>query len=124
MIRSQSFPIPMVFEAWEQKMYPGVRKAYFPLNGVEYKRSPRIELFYEKGITCVRCGLEGQMFHAETHSLEVRPHLNMYGYKDGEEILFTKDHILPASKGGANELDNYQTMCAPCNWAKGNREDW
>ena len=32
----------------------------------------------------------------------------------------TKDHILPKSKGGKDEIDNYQTMCIRCNKAKGN----
>lgn len=33
-------------------------------------------------------------------------------------MLFTKDHIHPRSKGGANSLKNYQPMCSPCNGAK------
>lgn len=33
-------------------------------------------------------------------------------------ILFTKDHIIPQSKFGANRLVNYQLMCQPCNLSK------
>lgn len=33
----------------------------------------------------------------------------------------TKDHIMPKSKGGADSLSNYQTMCLPCNEAKADR---
>ena len=38
-------------------------------------------------------------------------------------ILFTKDHILPRSKGGKNWLQNYQTMCYNCNQEKADRKE-
>ena len=41
-----------------------------------------------------------------------RAHVNFFS-EDG--VLFTKDHILPKSKGGRNTLDNLQTMCIECN---------
>ena len=33
----------------------------------------------------------------------------------------TKDHIIPKSKGGKNELSNYQTMCTYCNNEKADK---
>lgn len=49
--------------------------------------------------------------------------MNLYGYdKDGNEVLMTKDHIVPKSLGGRNCLENYQTMCCVCNCNKGNGE--
>ena len=49
-------------------------------------------------------------------------HLNLYAVdNNGDEILMTKDHILPHSKGGADDINNYQTMCKLCNEAKGNK---
>jgi hypothetical protein len=35
-----------------------------------------------------------------------------------DDIVFTKDHIIPRSHGGQNCLDNYQTMCYNCNQQK------
>lgn len=29
------------------------------------------------------------------------------------------DHILPWSKGGTNRFDNFQLLCRPCNFEKG-----
>lgn len=36
------------------------------------------------------------------------------------EVLMTKDHIIPKSKGGKNNLSNYQPMCCICNKQKDN----
>lgn len=85
--------------------------------------SDRYELFFTKGTTCVDCGIEGQYFWLEQN--EGQPgaayHFNLYGLdNDGNEILMTKDHIIPKSKGGRNHIDNYQTMCVHCNGRKSN----
>ena len=36
-------------------------------------------------------------------------------------ILFEKDHIIPKSRGGSDELYNIQLLCSLCNRKKGNR---
>jgi hypothetical protein len=84
--------------------------------------SARYKLFAESNV-CVGCGLKGEYYILE-RSVPVNTdkfHFNMYGVKDGKEILFTKDHVIPKSRGGTNKFVNFQTMCAPCNNAKGNR---
>ncbi len=109
--------------------------------------SQRYFLFSQNHI-CVKCGLEGLYFAKERSAKRVKVqipgtgrhevkhqavtgersqwHLNMYALKvmpNGQikEVLMTKDHILPASKGGLNIMQNYQTMCATCNERKGDK---
>ena len=75
---------------------------------------------------CVCCGLEGEFLALEQCKCkdeESLYHFNMYGYVNGEEVLFTKDHILPKSLGGPNDVSNYQTMCTQCNAEKGNDDN-
>lgn len=76
---------------------------------------------FAKSTRCVTCGLEGEFFALERARSQdgERFHFNLYGRdKDGEEVLFTKDHVLPKSKGGNNRVGNLQTMCYRCNEAK------
>jgi 5-methylcytosine-specific restriction endonuclease McrA len=95
--------------------------------------SDRYKLF-AKNRYCVTCGTEG-LYYAMERTVKRRPdgtvtpmsqgfHFNLYGKNaDGEEVMITKDHIVPKSKGGPNRLDNYQTMCFICNVEKGNRHE-
>lgn len=88
-----------------------------------YMNSQRYEVFATSGIKCVCCGIEGKFF-AKEKGLEsdTRYHFNLYAIdKDGQEVLMTKDHIVPKSKGGQNIISNYQTMCKPCNEHKGTK---
>lgn len=86
--------------------------------------SQRYQVFFGKGCQCVSCGLNATYFKLQTDvgNEKISPnrsHFNLYGIKDGKEILFTKDHIVPRSKGGRNSYKNYQTMCVECNQRKG-----
>ena len=36
----------------------------------------------------------------------------------GDHKSLVVDHVIPWSKGGPDEMDNYQTLCAPCNAKK------
>ena len=87
---------------------------------------------FESGVTCVTCGLRAEYFAVEKVRVNDRPDqytLCLYGIKVSyeqansiEEIYFTKDHIIPSSRGGENVLANLQTMCWPCNSKKGNAQ--
>ena len=79
--------------------------------------SQRYELFY-KNIKCVKCGLEANCYILEKAPNAKRWHFNLYYKDEQQEILFTKDHIFPKSKGGSDCMENYQTMCETCNIQK------
>ena len=86
-------------------------------------KSLRYKTFKIKGTKCAKCGLEASYFILERqrHQKTTKVHFNLYGInKDGEEIMFTKDHIIPFSKGGKTDIKNMQTMCIICNGEKGN----
>lgn len=85
--------------------------------------SQRYTVFFKKGMKCVKCGIEGKYFAKEKEPTQLsnKYHLNLYALdENGKEVLMTKDHIIPKSKGGSNKLDNFQTMCCRCNEKKGN----
>lgn len=84
--------------------------------------SLRLRTFALKGTVCSKCGLEATHFALErtnhpTHANSPY-HLNLWGIKDGREILFTHDHTLARSLGGLDNLSNTTTMCEPCNSKK------
>lgn len=84
--------------------------------------SQRYQTFFTKGCKCAVCGIEGKFFAKERHLQDKHYHLNLYAVdNNGDEILMTKDHIIPRSKGGIDDISNYQTMCKLCNEAKGNK---
>ena len=90
-------------------------------------KSQRYELWNRRkgrGRRCVCCGVEALYVALEKHIKQEtgQYHFNAYCISEaGYEVMLTKDHILPKSKGGANSQKNYQPMCAHCNNRKGNR---
>lgn len=88
----------------------------------EFKDHRRLQVFYHKGCKCINCGLEAtQIALGEGRG---QKHWDLY---TADFYPLTVDHIIPKSRGGSDELENKQPMCASCNRAKGSRiegESW
>jgi 5-methylcytosine-specific restriction endonuclease McrA len=84
----------------------------------------RYKCFLKNGRKCYSCNLEGSYFALEyVRSKSYSGYtLNLYGKREsGKEEYFTKDHLIPKSIGGKDELSNYNTMCWTCNHTKGSK---
>lgn len=79
-------------------------------------KKKRLKVFKDKGCVCSSCGVEGTKL-VKGVAKDKSEH---WVVCTQDLIPFTVDHIIPRSLGGANNIDNYQPMCAPCNFAKGN----
>lgn len=90
-------------------------------------KSLRLQTFAYKGVVCPHCGVTATHFALErdiSMPTDSRYHLNLWGIdSNGEEVLFTHDHIIPLVRNGPNTLDNAQPMCGPCNWAKNSKQE-
>ena len=89
----------------------------YKINGVSHmvKMNSHRYFVFQKSLECAACGLKGTKFLLEQHSGDENPHFNLYGEEKGENLLFTKDHIIPAAHHGLSDLSNYTTCCAICN---------
>tara|TARA_B100002019_G_C21190491_1_gene558544 strand:+ start:221 stop:628 length:408 start_codon:yes stop_codon:yes gene_type:complete len=89
--------------------------------------SERYQVF-KKSLVCSKCSIKGSFFAKERNANWRKDkyhrghyHFNLYAVdENGNEVLMTKDHIIPKSKGGSNSLKNYETMCKVCNEKKSN----
>jgi 5-methylcytosine-specific restriction endonuclease McrA len=82
--------------------------------------SLRLQVFKLKGVKCQDCGIEGKYFRKDKFNKTDFFHFNLYAIdSNGCEVLMTKDHIHPKSKGGRDRFDNFQVLCSPCNLKKG-----
>jgi len=71
--------------------------------------------------------IKGSEFHKHTRVLLTNPtlfardrHLCAYcGFTHTNHRFFSRDHIVPRSRGGKDEWTNVVTACVPCNQEKG-----
>ena len=70
-----------------------------PTKRVQWPKVLKRELMRRQDNTCVYCG-----YRRRATSLDI-------------------DHIIPAVKGGSNDISNLQVICRPCNQRKGDQTD-
>ena len=82
----------------------------------------RMECFAVHGTLCVKCKQRtGNVILVEEWP-NGQIHVDLYHRdENGNKVLMNIDHILPKSRGGKNDITNYQPMCQPCNSKKGNK---
>jgi hypothetical protein len=114
--------VEKVFHHWKKKKVRIVVSSGHTV-GVS---SLRLKSFAEatkskKGLHCKACGVKASFFAVENFKgvEESSMHLNLYGTKDGADVLFTRDHVKARAKGGNDTLGNSQVLCSPCNGKKG-----
>jgi len=75
-------------------------------------------------LKCWHCGVEASMFIANKGQRDIpakSPILDLYAVdKVGRPILMTRDHIIPKSYGGSDDVRNLRVGCGPCNHGRGN----
>lgn len=70
----------------------------------------RAFIFKRDNFTCKICNIKGYNIPSEYDGKRTIAHVNM---------CLVLDHIIPYSKGGLCEIDNFQTLCNKCNSIKG-----
>lgn len=84
--------------------------------------SLRLRVFLLKGVKCYICGTEATHFSIDKFRLKSQKesaHMNMWGVDvEGNELLFTHDHVVDRADGGKDALENAETCCTTCNGLK------
>ena len=108
----EKLPLSIIQEIYNQKT------KYIEIEGYKVRtKEDRYLNFIKHGFKCSKCGIEGKYVNLECNSQKGN-HLNVYAEKNGQAVLLTKDHIYPKSKGGLNNIKNYQVLCEKCNTIK------
>jgi 5-methylcytosine-specific restriction endonuclease McrA len=119
MERFGKYSIPQVIVQIPERGFPKKRE----FDGVLVKMSSKRYKVFRNSHVCAGCGIEGRYFWLERNKNcadHMSPHFNLYAIDEqGNEVLMTKDHIVPKARGGDNSLRNLQTMCCRCNNKKG-----
>lgn len=98
-------------------------RAEFHVSGVTYhvRMNNDRYLVFLRNRKCAACGLEGTRIALELGHDGVAC-FNLYAEENGRQVMMTKDHIKPKSRGGEDSMENYATCCSICNNLKSDFE--
>lgn len=73
-------------------------------------------------MTCWSCGIEANCFIVNKGQNDRMgpPVLDLFAMRVDGPVLMTRDHIIPKSYGGVNDVENLRIGCGPCNHGRGN----
>lgn len=75
------------------------------------------EILSKKECSCNICGAKAE-YGTIIKTLHGRFVVHLFTIKNGQEVFFNVDHIIPKSKNGKNTIDNLQITCSICNSEK------
>lgn len=133
--KENSVKYRLALSKWRAKNPRGNREREYELN--RYKQNPtkkiasasRYQKKYKEKKYAInhkrRAMLRGvEVHHTETEWIYMKEFYKnkcLRCYKSEPDIILTKDHVIPLSKGGNNSIENIQPLCSSCNSSKGNR---
>jgi len=119
----KKYTIKEVFDLLKENKIPDELIFHVKDMSDSLKRANIIKSLIDRdGLKCQYCNKIPEYF-ASAKDNAGRWHLDLYSDDNGEPYMYTIDHIYPKSKGGKNELENYQLLCKPCNEIKGDKVD-
>jgi len=70
-----------------------------------------------KPLTCWHCGVEADRFIVKHHRNDMNkpPVLELFAHTGKSLVMMTRDHIIPVSLGGLNDVENLRPGCETCN---------
>lgn len=82
--------------------------------------SKRYQVFRRSFSCAGTCGRRIHHARLECYEVDAGKSIGHFNFYSADDVLMTKDHIFPVSKGGKNHISNLQTMCKKCNERKSN----
>lgn len=116
--------IPEIKANWD-KAVPRMTYGDWSFNIYSLRLRTFCRAAYQNLLECSCCKLKAEYFAVEgfkTNNDNNSVHVNLYGRRNGEEVLFTHDHTLARALGGADNLSNTSVMCSFCNSKKSKAE--